>query len=146
MRIGTRIGSVVGAVVVLVQLASRLPAAQEPRTILGGVFTEVQAKRGRTLYDMRCAGCHGADLDGGVSAPPLRGSDFEESWDGSPLMDLVERIRKTMPSDNPESLSRSQTVDLVTAILAGAGFPAGSAELSTGDDVLTHTLMRRSAR
>jgi hypothetical protein len=54
------------------------------------------------------------------------------NWDGQTLADLVQRIRNTMPLDNPGSLSGASTTDLVAYLLQQNGAPAGADDL-TGD-------------
>src|SRR5712692_10343219 len=84
-------------------------AAQQPtpvRSVWDGVFSEEQAQRGKALYAQRCVSCHGLELGGGEMAPPLTGGAFTSGWDGLTLMDLSERIRVSMPQDDPGKLSR----------------------------------------
>jgi hypothetical protein len=45
------------------------------------------------------------------------------------LGDLAERMRISMPQDNPQSLSREQTADLVALILKGNRMPPGQTDL-----------------
>src|SRR5262245_53624772 len=56
------------------------PAAPARRSTWTGVYTEQQARRGRALYDERCAYCHGDDLFGGDCAAPLIGPAFHLKW------------------------------------------------------------------
>src|SRR5579863_5311842 len=37
------------------------------------LFTSAQAVAGKAAYQRNCANCHGASVDDGASAPPLRG-------------------------------------------------------------------------
>jgi hypothetical protein len=78
--------------------------------------------------------CHGPALAGGLG-PPLAGADFLRAWDKRPLVDLVDKIEKTMPATDPGTLTRAQATDLVAHLLKSSAFPAGSAEL-TGDAML----------
>jgi S-disulfanyl-L-cysteine oxidoreductase SoxD len=104
-------------------------AAQAPATVWDGVYTEEQANRGNPTYQRFCAACHGDQLLGAESAPPLVGDAFNSNWDGVTLGDLVNRIRTTMPQDNPGALSRAQTADVIAFILQSGKFPAGSTAL-----------------
>jgi mono/diheme cytochrome c family protein len=114
----------------VVALAAATPGAQQPaRTTNDAVFTEAQAKRGGALYQAVCAMCHGAALDGVEAAPPLTGSRFAGSWNDAPVGDLAERIRISMPQDNPGTLGRQQTADLVAYLLSVNRAPAGQTEL-----------------
>jgi len=108
--------------------------AQTRSTIADGVYTGVQAQRGKTLYDVQCLPCHGPALAGGLG-PPLAGADFLRIWDTRSLADLVDKIEHTMPATNPGTLSRTQAADLVALMLQVNSFKAGSTELR-GDDTL----------
>ena len=107
--------------------------AQEPapseRTVWDGVYTEEQAKRGEGLYEKQCSACHGDKLAGRESAPPLTGGAFLSNWNGLPLGDLSERIRRTMPQTSPGKLTRQQNADILAYVLSFNKFPAGKTEL-----------------
>ena len=46
-------------------------------TVLDGVFTAAQARRGQRVYRQNCESCHGSDLRGdGDMSPGIAGSDF----------------------------------------------------------------------
>jgi S-disulfanyl-L-cysteine oxidoreductase SoxD len=102
--------------------------AEQEKTSWDAVYTEAQAARGEKLWGEKCAKCHGPDLSGG-DAPSLVGSEFSGNWDDLSLGDLAERLRVSMPQDNPQSLSREQTAELVATILRGNHMPAGQTEL-----------------
>jgi S-disulfanyl-L-cysteine oxidoreductase SoxD len=112
------------------------PADTALRSVLDGAYTEEQAKRGQPLYSRECASCHGAMLEGGEEAPPLSGGTFTSNWNGSTVGDVFERIRLTMPADNPGRLSRQDDADVLAYMLSVASFPAGKAELATQTEVL----------
>ena len=114
-----------------------LSGAQAQKTVWDGVYTEEQAKRGAQVYSERCGQCHGDSLGGVESAPPLAGPAFYANWEGQPLNALFERIRTTMPQDNPGSLSRAQNADIVAHMLSVGGYPAGSAPLEGQAAALT---------
>ena len=111
-------------------------AAQAPRSVWDGVYTEAQAARGAKVYAERCTACHGETLGGVEAAPALTGAAFNTTWDGVPLGDLAERIRVSMPLDAPGSLSRRQTSDVVAYLLQAGKFPAGSSELPAEAEAL----------
>jgi len=100
-----------------------------PHSVWDGVYTPEQAKRGSPLYQQKCASCHGDKMTGGESAPPLAGGQFLSNWNGLTLDVLFERIRLTMPMDNPAGLSRSSKADILAYILNMNKFPPGTAEL-----------------
>lgn len=104
--------------------------AQPSRSVWDGVYTEEQAKRGEALYRQECAICHGEMLTGADEVPPLVGAPFTSNWNGLTLGDLLERIRVTMPPDNPARLSRQQHVDILAHLLSVNHFPAGKTELA----------------
>ena len=113
--------------------------AQEPaesRSVWDGVYTEEQAKRGEEVYKKECAACHGAELTGGESAPPLTGGAFQANWNGLTLGDLFDRIRKTMPQSKPSSLTRQQDSDVLAFMLSVNKFPAGKTELYRQSEML----------
>src|SRR3954467_5216444 len=78
--------------------------AQTSRTTWDGVYTEAQAARGATVYAATCAQCHGPTLSG-AEGPPLTGVDFASNWNGLSLGELFERVRTSMPPDDPSRLS-----------------------------------------
>ena len=100
-------------------------AAQTPRTVWDGVYTDEQAARGEMLYADRCGKCHGDTLGGVEAAPALTGTTFYSNWEGEPLEALFDRIRTTMPQDKPGSMSRAQNADILAHILRVGGYPAG---------------------
>jgi S-disulfanyl-L-cysteine oxidoreductase SoxD len=99
-------------------------------SVWDGVFTEEQVKRGAAAYQRECSNCHGPALEGGDMTPPLVGGAFTSNWNGLTLGDLFERIRLTMPLDNPGRLSRQQNVDVIAFILQANTWPSGAAELA----------------
>lgn len=124
------------AVVLLALSALVVFQEQKATTVWNGVYTAEQAKRGAALYADSCGSCHGLELNGGESAPPLTGGDFMSNWSGLTVGDLFERIRTTMPADRPGTLTREQTANVVAHILNVGQFPAGTTELSTRTETL----------
>ena len=124
----------VGFVILLVALAGSV-RAQTP-SIWDGVYTDVQAARGDTGFGARCANCHGANLGGTGEAPALVGPQFLSDFDGLTLGDLFDRIRTTMPQDNPGSLTRDQYADLLAFILKANALPSGAKELDRRSEYL----------
>ena len=110
--------------------------ASAPRSVWDGVYTEEQAKRGEPIYQKECAACHGDQLSGGESAPPLTGGAFLANWNGLSVGDLFDRIRKTMPQSNPGRLSRQQDADVLAFIFSRNKFPAGKTELYKQSEML----------
>ena len=115
--------------------AVALPAADEQRSttdnpepdrsVLQGVYTEEQRKRGQGVYADACASCHAAALTGADVVPALVGADFLGKWTGATAGELFEQIRSTMPQDSPGSLTPQQYVDVLALIFNKNKFPAG---------------------
>ena len=103
--------------------------AGQSRSVTEGVYSDGQAARGQQMYQAQCAACHGNAMEGTVG-PPLVGASFLSNWSARSLVDLVDKIQKTMPFNLPANLSRPQSTDLATYILQTGKFPAGPAELS----------------
>jgi len=116
------------------------PAGQAPaepsRSVWDGIYSDEQAKRGEPLYSEKCAACHGPDLTGGEMAPALAGAEFKSNWSGLSMGDLFERIRISMPQDNPGSLSRQQIVDVLAFVLSKNDFPTGTTEIPREGEAL----------
>jgi mono/diheme cytochrome c family protein len=118
------------AALLAVALVPTPGATQSPsRSTWSGVYSRAQAERGLELYLSTCAQCHGPDMTGIDSAPPLAGGRFAANWNGVSLGDMVERIRISMPQNSPGTLSRAQIADVTAYILQQNGFPAGEGEL-----------------
>lgn len=111
-------------------------AAQTRQSQWDGVYSAEQAKRGERLYVEHCSACHGDDLSGGDTAPALTGGDFNATWDQLTLGDVFERIRVSMPQDNPDALSRAQKTDVLAYMLYKGNYPAGEAALPTPTEAL----------
>jgi len=102
-----------------------------PATVLDGVYTDAQAARGQIDYGRNCARCHGPNLDGGGTAPPLRSVTFLDVWREDYLNSLFLHIRTRMPPGSAAgSLPEDQYIDIVAHILAVNEFPAGKNELT----------------
>jgi len=117
-----------GAAVVL---AASLLNAGQSRSVAAGVYSAGQAARGAQIYRAQCGECHGREMEGAIG-PPLVGESFLANWSARPLAEVVDKIQKTMPFEQPGSLSRQQSADLVAYMLQAGKFPAGPAELGEG--------------
>jgi mono/diheme cytochrome c family protein len=117
---------ILAAAVVTAVRAEQAP----PRSAKEGVYTTEQATHGKTVYDEKCASCHG---DMATSTPEmaalLNDSGFQNLWRDRSLARLFSRIRETMPQDKPGTLSPEQTVDLIAYILSANQLPAGDVPL-----------------
>ena len=111
-------------------------AAQAMKSQWDGVYSVEQAKRGEPLYVEHCSACHGDDLSGGETAPALTGGGFNDTWNQLTLGDVFERIRVSMPQDNPDALSRAQKTDVLAYMLYKGNYPAGEAALPAQTEAL----------
>jgi cytochrome c len=119
-------------------LAAGTLRAQGTRTVWDCVYTEAQAKRGEAIYFERCIRCHGETLMGGTDgAGALIGEKFNGNWNGVPLDQMIDRVRASMPLDKPMTLSRQQTVDVMTFVFSANKIPAGKTELPRQAEMLT---------
>ena len=100
-------------------------------SVWDGVYTAEQTRRGETAYLSACASCHGTALEGGDMTPALVGGVFTSNWNDLTVGDLFERIRTTMPLDNPGRLSRQQYADVIAFMLKANGWPAGTGDLTS---------------
>jgi mono/diheme cytochrome c family protein len=94
---------------------------EDVRSAADSVYTEEQAARGKRIYDVECALCHGPR--------EFAGAPFVGRWGNLPLGSLFVHIQNTMPQMTPGILSAAQTADLVSYVLSLNGFPAGEVEL-----------------
>jgi len=126
------------AVLALAMAASvmALKAQGAARTVWSGVFTADQAAQGKTVFDGKCAACHGAELNGGEMAPALAGGMFVSNWSGQSLGDLFTRIHTTMPQNDPGSLNNAEVTQVVAYILSFNQFPAGTTPLPSDEAAL----------
>jgi len=131
-----------GGVFVIVALAAfvlaDMPAhagQETTKSVWDSVYTKAQAQKGEAIYNEKCSKCHGADASGG-DAPSLADSGFAGDWDGLTVLQLFDRTRSSMPQDAPQSLSREETVNLLSYILSKNNFPAGQTDLSERGEML----------
>ena len=85
------------------------------------VYSEAQAERGREVYDVDCATCHGPR--------EFTGAGFLRRWGAGPLGSLASYIQNSMPQMNPGILTNEEVADIMAYILSLHGFPAGNVEL-----------------
>lgn len=122
-----------GVVLALSASVMALKAQAPAKTVWSGVFAADQATQGKTVFDNKCAICHGAELNGGEMAPPLAGASFVANWSGQTLGDLFTRIHSTMPANDPGSMNNAETALVLAYILSFNQFPAGAAPLPSDD-------------
>ena len=99
-------------------------------------FTAAQVQQGRAAYDTTCVMCHGANLDDGPLAAPLKGDAFMRKYGGKPARALFDVLRTTMPTGNPGSLSAETYAALTALIFSQNSIVAGDAPLPTDPQLL----------
>ena len=97
------------------------PPDATPETPPGGIFTNAQARRGRTAFDEVCSECH--------TTSEFRGRTFQRTWGRRTVYSFFRTIRSTMPDDNPGGLEEQIYLDVVSYILSMNGHDGGAAEL-----------------
>lgn len=117
-------------------LAGAAVAQNTGKSVWQGIYTADQAERGAGIYAQRCGACHGAALNGTGEAPALVGGEFVSHWDTMTVGDLYDRVRTTMPQNDPLSLTREEYVDVLAFLLKNNGFPVGSQPLDKRSEVL----------
>jgi len=60
----------------------------------------------------------------------LQSAPFVEQWQGKTVKDLFDLIKRSMPADQPDSLTTRAYVDIVAYLMSANHFPSGSQELS----------------
>lgn len=119
-----------------VAVAAAAQAQVPGKTVWDGIFSVEQAARGEAQYNARCGACHGATLNGTGEAPGLSGGEFVSHYDQLTIADLFDRVRTTMPQNDPGSMTRDEYTDIVAFLLKSNGFPVGTAPLDRRSEVM----------
>ena len=85
------------------------------------VFTETQVKRGVKAYEKYCIECHLPEQ--------MTGTGFIDAWRGQTVYVLFEKIRTTMPHENPGRLKRKDCADVLAYLFSLNGLPTGKKDL-----------------
>jgi quinohemoprotein ethanol dehydrogenase len=80
-----------------------------------------QVEFGKAAFSEHCASCHGERLEGRDRTPALAGNTFQAAWRGRDEGQLFDRIKTTMPSSSPGSLTDEQYAALVAYIVHANG-------------------------
>ncbi|MDG2533485.1 cytochrome c [Sphingomonas sp. HITSZ_GF] len=99
-----------GAPLLLLAATAPLCAAALARAPLSG-------ERGRAVYVAKCADCHGRGFEGVDAVPALTGARFAAKWRDRPEA-LYDKIRRSMPQDDPGILTPAEAADVTALILA----------------------------
>jgi mono/diheme cytochrome c family protein len=134
-----RYAALCGAVAVLLTVASpaklhaQAPAGQGRAAVppADALFTSAQAVAGKAAYQQNCATCHGANVDDGNSAPPLRGATFLTKYAGKPAADLFTYVSIKMPLGNPGSLDGTEYARIIAYVLQQNGYSTGRKEFAS---------------
>src|SRR5436305_14510999 len=115
------------AALIMVEAPAKLYAQAPAGAVAGGgrgavppaeaLFTSAQAVAGRAAYQQNCAACHGASVDDGNSAPPLRGATFLSKYAGKPAADLFTYVSTKMPPGNPGGLAGTEYAQIIAYVL-----------------------------
>jgi mono/diheme cytochrome c family protein len=132
----------IGAVVVGIGVSARESAAQGGKTTFDGVYTDAQSARGEKISVDSCAVCHGDKLAGTDMGPGVQGAAFREAWSGRSVGELFDKVKTTMPANDPGTLSAAATADVVAYILKVNDYPAGSGELPSEAAALSEIKLR----
>jgi quinoprotein glucose dehydrogenase len=126
----------IAACAVLTVAAGLQVARAQATSVVEGVYTEEQAKKGVALYEEQCAACHGEDMAGNDIIPGLTGDTFSTNWTGKSVGELYEKINLTMPALNPGSLTGDQTAEIIAAMLSANKYPSGKMALANAMEPL----------
>lgn len=124
-----KVSALIPILAVVFSIVMTAAAQESSKTVADGVYTDIQAARGASVYDTACAGCHRADLGGGTG-PALREQRFAKEFAGKDLKALFTKTATTMPRGAPGSLGDNVYLDIVAHVLKENGFPSGSHELT----------------
>ena len=104
-------------------------------------FTQAQADAGKALYKETCQLCHGSTMVNGQFGTPLRGSFFQEKWQGKSVGELLTFVYEKMPPDRLMSLTPGQYTGAVAYILSRNDIAVSAAAMSTDKETLTSVML-----
>lgn len=110
-----------------------------------GAYTEEQASRGQTAYEVSCIGCHAATLRGTPGGPAIAGGRFTFAWSDETVGGLLDYVQQNMPIGEVGSLTHQEYADVVAYILQVNEFPAGEVELPADAAASEGVLITRTA-
>jgi mono/diheme cytochrome c family protein len=99
-----------------------------------GWYTPAQATSGAKSYKNACAGCHGAQLQGG-KGPALVGKQFWSTYGGKKISTLWSSVHTEMPMAAPGSVSAKNSINIMAFLLQKNGVPSGNTPLDDTVDL-----------
>jgi len=108
-----------------------------PERSAAGVYTEEQATRGKTAYEINCASCHATSFH--------TDEQFRFNWFGRTVLDLFRTLKTTMPEDNPGGLSDDDYTRVIAYILKLNGFQPGADSLPSDSSAMRLIRIRPAA-
>jgi alcohol dehydrogenase (cytochrome c) len=112
----------------------------------GVTYTAAQAAQGKSAYAQSCSNCHGANLDDGEFAPPLRGAAFLRDWGGKPAEAVFTYMQTKMPPGNPAGLAADVYSQILAYVLQQNGVAAGASELPSSASALASMILPGGAQ
>jgi len=127
MKLKHKVSMIVAGTILGLSFGSN--AMAQGANVWDGVYTKIQAERGEKLYQEHCSACHGSQMQGIEEAPTLKQGAFVYNWDGMGVDILFQRLRETMPLDDPRGVPRKVKADILAYIMSQNNFPEGKTEL-----------------
>jgi alcohol dehydrogenase (cytochrome c) len=121
--------------IAIAAMAAGAPATTSVAGATDGWYSTQQAAQGATLFQAKCAVCHGAKLQGGAG-PALVGKQFFLRFGGKPVSQLWYDVHTEMPLTAPSSLPNADSLAIIAFILQQNGFPAGASPIVGHYDTL----------
>jgi alcohol dehydrogenase (cytochrome c) len=125
------------AAIVTFGAVAQIPFPVGAQSVGTPTYTGPQAAAGRATYTQTCASCHGANLDDGEFAPPLRGSAFQQRWGGKTIEALFTYTQTKMPPGAPGSLGDTRYAELLAFLLQQNGVAPGTRALPADAAAMT---------
>src|SRR6185295_13255686 len=104
-------------------------------------YTIQQAEAGQAAYTASCVVCHGPHLADGPTGAPLKGPVFMGKYGGKSVADLVNIMRRTMPTAAPGSLDPQTYAALAAFILKENAIVPGEVALPAEPGQLTRMMV-----
>ena len=113
-----------------IEVATAPPPSSTPAETGGALTFYDQADAGARTYEMNCAVCHGANLEGTTLGPLLSGTTFVQRWGEQTPALLLGNINANMPPGGNEDLTEVDYLNLVAHILSQNGVDSVIAALT----------------